>query len=265
MSALRFNHVFFALMSAAFVCAFILPQRLTDPARLNAAGLFNPLSYPIRHLAIAVDQRITHTDSVNPLSEENFRLQQEVALLQAKVLELQKIEGERQNLGDLSGQCVRAVVAGGDSGGREALILSLPAGVHFGQDAAVIFPGGLVGLLQPARGAARVRLITDKGFAVTGAFLDARGARLPTPPPLVTGRGDGQLGIVMKFSDCKALARGDLVVLDDPQWPAVVQRRALGRILSIGHLRSAPLFADILVIPQADLTRLPEVWILNEQ
>jgi cell shape-determining protein MreC len=262
MSALRFNQVFFGLMLAAFVCAFVVPQRLIDPARLNAAGLFNPLSYPIRQMARAVDRGTVHVDAVDPLAQENYQLRQEVAILQAKVAELQKLEGERQNLGDLSSQCVRATVAGADSAGRDALILSVPRGTHLGQDEPVVYPGGIVGRLEASHG--WVRLITDKGFAFTGAFLDAHGARISAPAPLLKGLGNGQLGIVgMRFADCAGLARGDWVVLDDPQWPAAVQRRPVGRIVSIGRLRSATLFADIHVAPQADLTQLGEVWVLN--
>jgi hypothetical protein len=44
-----------------------------------------------------------------------------------------------------------------------------------------------------------------------------------------------------------------------------VQRRPVGRIVSIGRLRSATLFADIHVAPQADLTQLGEVWVLNAE
>jgi rod shape-determining protein MreC len=273
MSTLRFNHVFLALMTGAFFCAFVLPSSVTDTARVGLSGLFNPISSPVRHLALAVDRKLARPEPGDPrsnqtLAQENFQLHQEIAMLQARVAQLQAMEGERKNLGDLSSQCVRASVAGVDAAGRDALFLSAPAGAEFLRDEPVVYPGGLAGRLETSHGAARVRLITDEGFAVTGAFVDAHGVRISTPAPLVRGGGQGRLAIVgMKMSDCVAagLARGDWVVLDDKLWPEAVRGVYLGRIERIEAEKAAPLFADIQLATQDDLTRLADVWVLAER
>lgn len=276
MSAARFKPVFFALMSGAFLCAFVLPERLTDSARLHAAGIFNPISLPIRRLAQAIQrpfERPQYADwrSADSISTENDELRQEIARLTANVDRLQRLEDERQNLGDLKSLCVRAAVAGGDAGGRDGLLLSVPSAKPVHQDDPVLYSGGLAGRLQVATGAARVRLITDEGFAVTGAFIrftdSGAMTTISAPTPLVRGLGHGQLAIVgMKFSDYRSagLHEGDWVVLDDPQWPPAVQGIRLGRISWAHELRGNPLFADIRLSTQADLTRLGDVWVFGE-
>jgi cell shape-determining protein MreC len=280
MSTLRFKHVYFVLMLGAFICAFLLPQTFTDSARLGASGIFNPLSAPMRRIALAVDHRVApeqeaEVTDARALAKENDQLRQEVVRLQSTVDELQAIDGERQKLGDLKSLCVHANVAGGDSGGRDALILSLPSSAKVANDDPVLFSGGLAGRLESSHGGARVRLITDKGFTVTGSFIryaaDSRQSgtnvvytRLMAPTAVVRGMGGSKLIVDgMKWSDCKdaGLAPGDWIILDDPRWP---QARGLcvARISSVGPQAAAPLFADIELSTGVELTNLADVWIL---
>jgi len=270
---MRFNQVFFALMFVAFICAFLLPQSITDSARLSASGIFNPLSSPMRRLALAVDHRVAPENApdlpdARSLADENDRLRQEVIRLQTAVDELQALEGERQKLGDLKSLCVHATVSGADAGGRDALLLSLPADSRLNSDDPVLFSGGLAGRLESAHGGARVRLITDSGFTVTGSFIryqpgtSTTYTRLTAPAAVVKGIGDSKLIVDgMKWSDCQALSIGDWIILDDPRWP---QARGLcvGRITQLHPRKLAPLFADIELSTQTDLTRLSDVWIL---
>jgi hypothetical protein len=277
MSTLKSNHIFLALLSASFLCAFVLPAHLTNSLRGSAAGLFNPLSAPVRRLAISVDEHFAQhtaatTSDASTLLAENDELRQDVVRLQAEVQRLQKLEGERQNLGDLKTQCLRIPVAASDAGGRDALILTRQSAVQLHENDPAIYAGGLAGRVESAGNAARVRLITDDGFAVTGAFVrfvedggSMKKVELPGPAPLVRGMGDGKLAVVgMTFADClrSGLAKGDWVVLDDPLWPPSIRGERLGRVISVGPMRSAPLFADIHLATESDLMHLSDVWVL---
>jgi cell shape-determining protein MreC len=278
MSSPRFNQVYATLLGGAFLCAFVLPSRFTDPARLHLAGLFNPLSSPVRHIAAAIDRPSQHlavedNRGDDDLAQENDQLRQEIARLQADVDRLQRLESERQELGDLKAQCVRVAVAGNDSGGRDALLLAASTVGSLDQDAPVLYSGGLAGRLDARLGGARVRLLTDDGLAVTGAFIrfvDSGGTvvatRVAAPTPLVRGLGHGELAIVgMKWTDASlaGLRAGDWVVLNDPDWPQAVQGTRLGRIVSCVQSRQSQLFADIRLQPEADLSRLADVWVLQ--
>ena len=278
MSSPQFNRVYATLLGGAFLCAFVLPSSLTDPARLHLAGLFNPLSSPVRHIAAAIDRPLTPSAAVDPrgtddLARENDELRQEIARLQADVDRLQKLEAERQELGDLKAQCVRVAVAGNDSGGRDALLLAASTIGPLDQDAPVLYSGGLAGRLDARLGGARVRLLTDDGVAMTGAFIrfvDSGGTivatRLTAPTPLVRGLGHGELAIVgMKWTDAATagIREGDWVVLSDPDWPQAVQGTRLGRVVSCERSRQTQLFADIRLQPEADLSRLADVWVLR--
>jgi hypothetical protein len=226
-------------MSAAFLCAFILPPDVTDTSRLRAAAIFNPLAVLV-HGPIERPAPVAVQD--NP-----------------------KQEAESPRLGPLESLCVRVSVMGVDTSGRDALLISS----DLGQGRAVLYPGGLAGRLDGSR----VRLITDDGFAVTGAFVrytDAGGmiaaTRIVAPTPLVKGLGHGQIAVVgMRLADCRAagLAEGDWVVLDDSDWPRAVQGQRLGRIISAVESRTAPGFVDINLSPAAELTSLSNVWVVK--
>jgi len=280
MSAVRFNQLFFLMMVGAFLCAFVLPESYTDTARIHVAGIFNPLSYPSRRIAEAIYRRLEPEETGDPrsrqaLMDENDRLRQEVARLSASVDRLEKMEGERQRLGDLQSLCVRVAVTGNDAGGRDGLLLSATSLGGLSSDEAVLYPGGLAGRLMTGIGGARVRLITDYGFSLTGAFLrfvessdGLKPERISAPTPLVQGAGRGRLEVAgMKWSDYMdaGLRPGDWVILDDSAWPRAIQGVRLGRIVSAGPSRLAPGFADIRLAPQNDLSHLASVWVLRKE
>lgn len=276
---MRFNQIYLLLLLGAFLCAFVIPPELTDSARLHATGLFTPVSYPIRRIASAVYRPFDHLESADTRSNasvlaENDQLKQEVARLSAQVDRLQKLESERQNLGSLKAQSVRAVVAGADAAGRDALLLSLSPTANVHQGDAVLYTGGLAGSLDAASGAiggARVRLISDKGVVLTGDFVrfvstggKTEEVHLQSPPALVRGLGNGMIGITdMKETDIRTagVRPGDWVVLDDPQWPGLLGA-TIGRVAVIKPSRLHPLFDDISIATQADLRRLSDVWIV---
>jgi hypothetical protein len=264
-------------MSGAFLCAFVLPARLTDSARLHTAGIFSPVSYPLRRLAETIYRPVDFQQQIDnrsreALVSENDSLRQQVVQLQSAVDQLRGVQAERQKLGGLQSLCIHVPVNGGDSAGRDALTLAMPPNSHVSTDAPAVFSGGLAGRLNSSWGAARLRLITDDGFAVTGRFvryIDSGGGAKPTavnaPVSLVRGQGNGRLSVKdMKLSDFRAagLRQGDWIVLDDPQWPAQVQGVRLGRVSSAKQ--SAPLFVDVMLVPETDLTRLSDVWVLAE-
>jgi cell shape-determining protein MreC len=277
MSKSRFNHVFLALMCGAFLCAFVLPPRLVDSGRLHTAGIFSPVSYPLRRLAENIYHPVDYQQQIDNRSREalvaeNDQLRQQVVQLQSAVVQLRGVQAERQKLGSLQSLCIHVPVNGADSAGRDALTLSMPANSHISTDAPAVFSGGLAGRLNANWGAARLRLLTDDGFAVTGRFvryLDSGGGAKPeaisAPVSLVRGLGNGRLCVKdMKLSDFKAagLRQGDWVVLEDSQWPTQVQGVRLGRVSSANQ--SAPLFVDVMLVPETDLTRLSDVWVLAE-
>jgi hypothetical protein len=278
MSRLRFQHVFFALMCGAFVCAFVVPPRVLSPRRMDLAGIFNPLSFPLRRLAEAVRgpaaSPAESSLSRQAILEQNDQLRQEVVRLQTAVDRLGKMEAEREQLGDLKSQCVRVPVAGDDAGGGDALILAA-ASTPLRQGEAVVYPGGLAGRLEVGFGGTRVRLLSDSGFAVTGAFVrfvqrhgSLTAVRLPAAMPLVQGLGHGMLAVSdMKAADFQAagLRKGDWVVLNDSQWPAAVQGVRIGQIVLARPSLTEPGFMDIRLSPGTDLMRLSDVWVLNEQ
>jgi hypothetical protein len=200
-------------------------------------------------------------------------LRQQVAQLTATVEELRKIDGDRRNLGGLKSSSMRLEVAGADAAGRDVLLLKVSPLTQLIADSPVYSPLGLVGRLDAGRGGARVRLITDDGFAVTGAFYGFRSngktvvpTAITAPTPLVKGRGQGRLEIVgMKSADfiLAGLRVGDWVVLDDKQWPPAMQSEYLGRVVSAKPSRATPGFMDIQLAPEADLMRLDSVWVLD--
>src|SRR5581483_11715413 len=178
MSFIRINHLFYGLMALTGLCAFIIPQRHTDPFRVHIQGLFNPISFPVRRLAgrvyvrVAADEEKGDPRSQQAIEKENELLRRELLRLTAAVERLEKLDASWQKLGDLKSQCTHYAVAGGDSAGRDTLSL---AGSSFGglrDHMPVLHDGGLVGYVErTGLTGARVRLLSDRGFRVTGRFV----------------------------------------------------------------------------------------------
>jgi hypothetical protein len=275
-SRLHFNQVFFGLMSLALVSAFVAPERISDLSRIQIEGLFIPISRPAYTLANWVRSRLVPDKPADArpdqaIAAENLALKQEVSRMQMEIERLSALAGERKQLGKFENLCERYAVNSADSGNRGSLGLGgVLAGLH--KEQPVLYNAGLVGWIDSASvGGARVRLITDAGFTVTGRFIrfvTADGAvkevQISDFVPIVRGSGRGDMTIEnLPFEDvAKALRVNDWVALADEAWPAAVQGTHVGRIVAIDRLERQPLFAQIHVLPASDLTRLRDVWVL---
>jgi cell shape-determining protein MreC len=275
-SRLHFNQVFFGLMSLALLSAFVAPPRISDVSRIQIEGLFIPISRPAYHLANWVRGRLVREAPADArpdqaIIDENLALKQQVSRLQMQIEHLSALAGERKQLGKFEDLCDRYTVNSADSGNRGSLALGgILTGLH--KEQPVLYSAGLVGWIDSAGVAgARVRLITDAGFTVTGRFVRFLGAdgsikevQVSDFVPIVAGTGLGDMVIGnLPYDDVsKTLHVNDWVVLADEVWPSAVQGMHLGRIVSIGRLERQPLFAEIHVVPASDLTRLRDVWVL---
>src|SRR5581483_11896588 len=117
---------------------------------------------------------------------------------------------------------------------------------------------------------ARVRLLSDRGFRVTGRFVRLTNIHGRIQPvnvqavrPLVEGQGNGQLIINLPAPNVELLAKDDVVVLDDNDWPAAVQGVTIGRIVSVERSKDVPGFAELKVDTETSLPRLRDVWVMN--
>jgi cell shape-determining protein MreC len=123
-------------------------------------------------------------------------------------------------------------------------------------------------------GATRVRLITDNGSTIAGAFKrysrsDADFQQMPQGIKVLQGYGAGRMIIHGMKSDevtppgdpHHALAPGDWLVVNDPDLPQNVQGFKLGEVDSIRSAKNA-LFYDVIVRPDTDLMKLREVMIV---
>ena len=205
---------------------------------------------------------------------ENEALRGDLAMLQVKFDELSRLNADRQMVGTIRSLCEPATVTGYDASGvRETLAVS---GVdEAAVDRPVVHGTNLVGRVQTAGlTGGTVRLVTDPGFALTAELgryeTDAGGRvtlrRAPGLRPLVQGVGHGAMAIrtaitMQQVTDLH-LAVGDVVVLSDKGWPPNVQGLTVGKITAINHQSAAPIFADLRVEPDANLSRLTEVMVV---
>ena len=284
-SPFRSGHLFATLMVLSFLSAFVLPPRWTTPVRSQVQGLFAPVSRPTRWVAGALGQRghpERASDDGSPeqprpadaVYAENHALRTELAALEVKFDQLSRLNADRGLVGDIRPLCRPATVTGADSSGmREALKIAGVGSVAAGRP--VVHGTDLVGRVVAAGlTGAEVRLLTDPGFVFTARIAryvpDAAGrltlAIVGQLQPWVQGVGHGSMAIRSTVSMQQVaelhLAVGDLVVLDDPDWPANVQGFTTGRIAAINTQANAPIFADIRVEPIVDLMRLNEVMVV---
>lgn len=285
MSAFRSGHLFVGLMGLSFASAFVLPPRWTVPVQGPAQGLFAPVSRPVRAVAGAISRRV-HGEPVSDdgspgqprpaaaVYAENHALRADLAALRVKFDQLSRLNADRGLVGDILPLCRPATVTGVDgSGVREVLKISGAGSVAVGRP--VVHGTDLVGrVVASGMTGAEVRLVTDPGFVFTGQvarYVPDAGGRLTLAlvgqlRPWVQGVGHGSMAIrstvsTQQVTDLK-LAVGDLLVLDDPDWPANVQGFCAGRIAAIASQANAPVFADIRVEPVTDLMRLTEVMVV---
>ncbi len=287
MSELRFNHVFAALMLLCVFSAFVLPPRFTNPARGEFAGLFAPISHPVRGIAGLIRDRFDPQppiDLASPsaprpaatLLEENHQLLTELSRLTVKLEQLNVQEADRQRLGDIGAFCKPVAVTGADSSAlRESLILGSSSLSGLKDGLAVLSADGLVGkIARCGIDGAQVRLLTDPGFALTGQISqyqrDADGhvtfVAIYQVPVLVQGIGHGEMAVrsnipMQRVKEC-GIDLNDVITLQDNDWPADLQGHWIGRITSIAPQSNAPLFADIRARPVSELMRLRQVMVL---
>jgi cell shape-determining protein MreC len=285
MSHLRFNHVFVGLMLLAGVIAFAVPPRYTDLPRRRVDIVFAPVAAPLRQLAIAISGQIRSRADGAPgfdagsgpaeTRAEIDRLRTTIASLTVQNAELRQLNASRELAGEVSRYARPFKVIGGDGGGRQALTLAASTGDRVAVNQPVLHRDGLVGkVASVSSGGAQVRLVTDRGFCVAGAFgrfqrtADGRAVefiRLATPPPLLEGRGDGTMGIInLTLEQLReaGVKEGDWVVLRDADWPVLVNGFLLGYVDRIQQRPRAPLFAEVIVRPRGQLLQLREVMVV---
>jgi cell shape-determining protein MreC len=291
MSKLRFIHVYWMLMALGAISALVVSPGVSgklDGARAQFQVIFKPVSSPVRWLSSmaaagmganrAVDEGAesngSRPRSSDEIIRENQQLKVEVANLSAQLAAMKELNADRRQVGRVLPLCEPFNVTGADPGGRQSLSLSGGSmdGLRNGQ--AAVYAGGIAGRVsRTGAGGAQVQLVTDEAFRATGSFAryvkDEKGAivfqALTAPAVLVQGVGQGSMRIrMLSMREMKSagLTVGDWVVLNDADWPPILQGYRLGRIVSIKELPEQPQFADIRVQPYADLMALREVMVM---
>jgi len=276
MSRIKFNHVFAGLLLLSLVSAFVFPKK-TSAVRANVQSVFYPVAKPSRMIASALRgpfDRPADKRAEKDVVAENHRLRATVANLMGQIDELRKIVSERAEFGDIGNFCTPVPVMGSDPAGRDSLSVLGTFDVNlFGQP--VLYIGGLAGTIERAGvSGAQVRLVTDRSFSASasiGSFAtDVYGeekfrAAEGLPSALVEGTGRG--GMIIKnieYEDAvKHVREGASVVLDDKDFPPILARQTLGRVVSVKKRPEAPLMADIEVRPEWNLMALREVMVFQ--
>jgi cell shape-determining protein MreC len=278
MSQIRFNQAFIGLVAAGVLTSFIIPPSITNRAKPKIDILMAPVATPVRGIAGMFKARFGSKalppgeTALRPdaqIAAENSELRQQIIVLKQKLEELQIVQAERKRLGELKllDDFEQVGVLGGDpSPDRDALNLMPSSLVNFSPGTPVMCPEGLVGRMVEGR---RVRLITDRGFIITGEFgrwVDQKWTPLPTPKPSVHGIGRGVMRVEnLTMEDARKIKPGDWVIVSDPvDYPKILQGRKIGQVESVQPLSGKPLFAEIIVKPSTDLRQLNEVLVMKK-
>jgi hypothetical protein len=284
MSAIKFKHVFGALLFLSALSAFVIPEKYASAVQPQVQGLFYPVAKPVGSLARWVHgnlgaRPVKDGRSTQTLLEENDSLRQEVAAMMRELDELRRRDAELETLGPLRERCTLFSVVGADAAGRDGLLLSGSTLEGLRQGQAVLFPGGIVGRIQrsPGIAGAQVRLITDRGMRMeafcVGFTRDAAGAtkreQVPIPPIIVEGIGQGAMrcatALTMEEVNVAKLKEGDMVFLDkDDEWDKAVHFRRLGKIVRIERQAASRLHAEIRIEPTSTLLGLQEVMVMTK-
>jgi len=280
-SYVRFNHVFAVLLLGCGAAAFLVPVRYAGRVRGEVQGVLAPVALPVRSAVNAISARLAGAPENGALPgagaapAELERLRVAVASLTVQVDELRRLAGGRELAGDARRYSVPARVLGAEDGPRHVLLVRAGEGVAAGMPA--VWRDSIVGrIVSCAGGSARLRLLTDRGFRVSGAFgrfrTTADGTAVEfvaaaTPPPLVEGRGDGTLAIAnltCRQLDEAGVRVGDWVVLRDADdWPLSVNGYVLGQVVQIAPQPGARLFAEVIARPKLNLGQLREVMVVT--
>jgi cell shape-determining protein MreC len=289
MPHVKFQHVFASLLVLSALSAFVLSPRITNPSRAAVQGIFAPVAWPTNAVAGWVHDRFAG-DAVDngglngtartpsEIIEENRRLRDANAALTIRIQALSRIDAELASLKDVRDYCVRARVTGADTGLRQSISLQATSLSGLQTDMPVISADRfIVGKIDRVGvGGAQVRLITDSGFALTGTFgrftTNEKGqtqfVQLKTNQPLAFGSGKGTLlvqSLSMKDLQDAGVHEGDVLVLDDPDWPTKLQGFNVGRVTKIAPQLDSPLHAEVVVQPSADLMKLREVLVMVKE
>ena len=282
MFQLKFNQVFVGLLGLAFLSAFVLPARFTNPVR-NLQGLFAPVARPARAVGYAVHSRFAPPPrddrKVEDVKDENLQLRAQLANLSGQLEELKRINGDRERLGDLRPLCTPFPVLGSDPASRDSLVLAANSMDGLKPDMAVLYADGLVGEIdRVGPGGAQVQLVTDRDFRASGRFMrwgkNERGEPAYIPRgvtrPVVEGAGKGEMvvrTVPLRETGEKAangIIVGDVLVLEDPERPANLNHYILGRVDRIMPQPKAAQYAEIRVRPIRNLAALREVMVMNK-
>jgi|GEM_PF-1253052 len=284
MSYLRFNHVFFGLLALSFLSVMLLPARISRHAQANVQVLFAPVAAPVRSVSAWVRNRFT-TKSVRdegspdkPRVEslvyaENSSLRQQVAMLTSELERLQATEKERDRLKELRAHCTPYTVFGGDAGQGALLHLTATSFADLKTGMPAIVADGVVGKIDRVGIAgASLQLITARSSR-TGVRIgriettDGRASfRLLSSTNVAEGQGKGVMRIALVKSDeFQHIHIGDMVVLDDPDYPDFLQSFRVGRVVEKATRRESPSFGQVTIASFVELTQLREVMIVNRQ
>lgn len=288
MSHVRFHHVFLTLLTLCVISVFFVPrypsvQKSVDRLRAPVRFLFVPVSAPTRKLSGWTYNRLNPpraegTRNQLDLEQENDRLRNQVVYLDKQLEILKRLNEDRTLLGSLRELCTPVAVVGGDGGLEESLLLN-PMEVPREMDNLPVLysAGGLVGRVDRIGSGLgpSVLLLTNPRSHVDGSFvrfsLDANNKSvvqtLPSAPVLVDGRGKGEMVISrMPMRDVKeaGIQLNDWVVLNDNNWPEVVQGVKIGKVVLIEPRPDAQQFALIHLEPTVVLSRLSEVMVLTK-
>jgi len=279
--SLRFNQVFVGLVALSFISAFVLPAHLTNPVR-SVQGLFYPVARPARAIGGVLNARMSHPPkddrAVADVKEENVQLRQLVSGLKAQLDELQRINADRNAVGDIRRLCTPVPIVGNGADTRDSLSIGSGTMEAIRAGMPVLYARGVVGRIERSGIAgAQVQLITDKDFRAAAQIR--RYVKTPDgkisyiqvgqTPPLLQGIGKGKMAIrnmQMKESTQEIenpIQVGDVVVLDDIDDWDLARGQHLGTIEKIQPIPNAPLMADITVRPVLNLAALHEVMVLN--
>jgi cell shape-determining protein MreC len=280
MSYLRFQHVFAFLMVLSLLCTFIAPKIHSRP-QANVQAIFAPVSVPARRIAGWAHDRWTSSavkDDASPanprslaeVQRENLDLRVALANVTAQLQNLKELNKDRSQLGSARSLCTPVSVIGSDAGNRESITLQGGQNIRNGME--VLTTAGLVGRVDGGGLlGARVRVITDPGFAMVCSFNrygNGKYEHVPLAASTVVGIGNGMMAarmMHMKDVTDADLRENDWVVLDDREWPEVLQGWRVGRITSITQRRDAPGFADVRIEPSSNLMQLREVMVMNKR
>ena len=198
------------------------------------------------------------------LREENQRLQQESAILQRRISQLEEYALETQRLQGLLAmrETSRANYLAARIVGKDAtnwfktLLIDRGSQAGLRRNLPVVAPDGLVGrVIEVTPYTAKVQLITDPVSASGGLLQRTR----------VTGIVSGNLGAGLKVRYLPLLADvavGDEVVTSG-MGGVFPKGIPVGRVVAVER-KSGALFQEAVLQPKVDLGRLEEVLILME-